>query len=70
MNGFAMAAFAPQIEKFSALSNSRRIFKPRVQTIFEAADKITPALKAAMDTSDMRAMLALMPVNPLAGRLQ
>jgi len=78
MNGFAMAAFAPQIEKFSVLANSRRIFKPRVQTIFEAVDKITPqfkaamdmpALKAAMDTSAMRAMQALTPFNPPAGRV-
>jgi hypothetical protein len=69
MNGFAMAAFAPQIEKFSALSNSRRIFKPRVQTIFDAIDKITPQFKAAIDTSAMRAMRALTPVNPLEGRL-
>ena len=69
MNTFAMLAIAPQIEKFSVLMDSRRIFKPRVQTIFEAIDKVTPQLKAAMDTSAMRAMQALTPFNPLAGRV-
>jgi len=68
MSYFAMVAMAPQIEKFSALLNSRRIFKPRVQTFFDAVDKITPQLKAATDTPAARAMRALSPINPLAGR--
>ena len=80
MNAFAMAAIMPTVEKFSVLTNSRRIFKPRMQTIFEAADKITPQfkavkaaagterMKAVMETSSMRIMKALTPFNPLAGR--
>jgi len=67
MSYFSMAAIASQIEKFSALMNSRRILKPRVQTIFEAADKITPRLKAAVSPVD-QIMRALKSVNPLAGR--
>jgi len=67
MNAF-MAAM-PTPVKFSFLQD--RIFKPRLQTIFEAVDRITPALKAAnrmKETSFMRAIQAITPVNPLAGR--
>jgi hypothetical protein len=62
---------AAQIGKLAAVMNSR-ISKPHVQTIFNDVDIITPHLKkvkAVMDTSSMRAMRALMSVNPLAGRI-
>jgi hypothetical protein len=42
-----MAAIAPQIEKFSCCLLNSRIFKPQTQLLFEAADKFTPAFKAA-----------------------
>jgi len=69
MNSFSMAAIMSPTVKFGALMDSR-IFKPRVQTIFEAVDKITPQFKAitgidrmraAMDTQAIRALQA---VNP------
>ena len=47
MNYFQMQALMPQAMKFAGLMNSRRIFKPSVQTVFEAIDKVTPQFKAA-----------------------
>jgi hypothetical protein len=70
MNYFQMRDLMPQIEKFSAFMDSHRILKPRVQTLFEAADKITPQFKAAVSPTE-QVMRALMPRLPLAmgGRL-
>ena len=66
MSYYQMLAIAPQIAKFSALLNSHRIFKPRLQTIFEAADLITPQFKVAKETA-MQNMRTLASVNPMAG---
>ena len=65
MSYLQMAAIMSPTVKFAAVMNSR-ISKPRVQTIFEAVDKITPQFKAIMDTPTMQIMRALKPVTPLA----
>jgi hypothetical protein len=59
MNYFQMRALMPQIEKFSALLDSRRICQSRIKTLFKAADKITPQFKAACSGMDImkKAML-------------
>jgi len=69
MTYYQTAAIAAQSGKFGAVMNSR-IFKPRIQTAFEAAAKITPRLKAAVSPAEQIIRTA-MPVNPPApaGRL-
>jgi len=66
-------AKTPIVDRFGFIQD--QIFNPRIQTIFKAVDRITPALKAAnrmeavMDTSFMRAAQAITPVNPIMGRV-
>lgn len=70
MNDFEMAATVPPIVKLASLMGSRRIFKPRVQTIFEDVAKITPQFIKAAAASPAAQMRALSLANPLlAGRL-
>jgi len=64
MGYFSIAATAAQAGKFGAVINSR-ISKSCVQTIFEAADKITPRFKAVVSPTE-QIMRALSPVNILA----
>jgi len=61
MNYFQMQALMPQAVKFAGLMNSRRILKPHVQIIFEAADKIMPQFRAACAGMDI--MKTIMPTR-------